>query len=143
MKDSSTLKALNRKLEIEFKEAQLHLVRLENILLVRNSVENTLITEINLLKEELCKIRNRNKELYLEGVLNTEGARENQIKSKILLLEKELLIATSESQVAEKRIEDSKMALEALSREREGYLKIEDERETHNLRIKIETTDSN
>jgi len=143
MKDSSSLKVLNRKLEIEFKEAQLYLSKLESILFARKNIENSLVSEIDVLREKLSKIRQKNKQLFLEGVLTTEGTRENQLKSKILSLEKRLLTAYSESKVAEKRIEESKLELEALSKEREGYLKIEDERETHNLRIKIETTDSN
>ena len=143
MKDNSTLRSLNRKLEAKFKEAHLYLSRLENILSQRREAEDSIIDKINLLNQELNLAKDNRNSLFLSGFLKAESIRVEQIKSELIALRGKLLVATSECSVAEDRIESAKLELEMLYKEREGLLRIEDERETQNERIKVETTDSN
>ena len=143
MKDNSTLKSLNRKLEVRFKESQLSLAKMESILAQRELVEIDLISEINNLEGELSKLRDSRRSQFLSGQLNKGSYREDKIIEEVSKLKKKLESAKSEKNLAQNRVEKAKIELEALYKEKEGFLRIEGEREIQNERIKVETSDSN
>ncbi len=142
MKDNSTLKSLNRKFELEFKEAQLFVSRLEQILIQRKEAEGLVANNIFALESELESAKMERKKLFLSGTVKADSIREELIQKKLKPLRKKLIVASGEIKVAEERINKAKAELELLYKQREGFLKINDEREIQKERIKVEAGDS-
>ncbi len=143
MKDSSTLKTLNRKLDVEFKESQLYLSKLENIFSERIKIEEILLNQLEQLTQEEKQVKKTQEVLFLSGKLSADGTRVEQLRKEKDVLKQKLRLAQKECLEAQKRIDVARIELERFYREKEGILKIGEERDLNEERIKIESTDSN